>query len=44
MKKLMTIINESQLKASNKLKRIAKFINDRINDKAKVESNELINE
>ena len=44
MKKLMTIINESQLKASNKLKRIALLINDRINDKAKVESNELINE
>ena len=34
MKKLMTINNESQLKASNKLKRIAKFINDGMNDKA----------
>ena len=40
----MTIINESQLKASNKLKRIAEFINDRMNDKANDEMNELINE
>ena len=34
MKKLMTINNESQLKASNKLKRIALLINDGMNDKA----------
>ena len=42
MKKLMTIINESQLKASNKLKRIALLINDRINDKANDEMNDSL--
>ena len=42
MKKLMTINNESQLKASNKLKRIALLINDRINDKANDEMNDSL--